>query len=217
MSTGILVFGDLREIGGSSPRQFFDNGSSGDAVPGDNTFSLRVDIPAGAQAGSKQIPVVIADGQSRTGTATITIGIELADDECSVCGVERWAIKTGTDDDAKEIDLANIVPITIGDMRSWVPPLSLSLVSRTEEEKAAYITSAMLTLYKKEDDSDYHLVLADQLGKTIIAEIPCPSCVDPSSPFAAMIVATRVRFNARLGTGIRSAVCGQIKGIGSST
>lgn len=198
MSTGIIVTGNLGEIGGAISRRFFDDGISGDAVAGDNTFSLRVDITAGVRAGSKRIPVVITDGRSRTGTATITIGIELPDDECSVCGVERWAIKTGTDDDAKDIDLANILPLTIGDMRSWTPPLSLSQVSRAEEEKAAYIVSAMLTLYKKEEDSDYHLVLADTLGKTIIAEIPCPSCVDPSSPFAAMILATRTRFNARL-------------------
>src|SRR5207248_4126129 len=46
-------------------------------------------------------------------------------------------------------------------------------------------------------DSDYHLVLSDNAGNTMIAEIPSPSCVDPSSPFLDAIRRTRQELNSR--------------------
>ncbi len=52
--------------------------------------------------------------------------------------------------------------------------------------------------YALEKDSDYHLVLADQSGNTIIAEIPSPNCVGPASPFAEEITHARKVFDERL-------------------
>ena len=54
-----------------------------------------------------------------------------------------------------------------------------------------------LTQYKVETDMDYHLVLRDDAGKTMIAEIPIPSCVGTSSPFHDYIVNARAQFDAR--------------------
>ena len=39
--------------------------------------------------------------------------------------------------------------------------------------------SATLTEFKLEADSDYHLVLSDGAGHTMISEIPDPACVGP--------------------------------------
>jgi len=51
---------------------------------------------------------------------------------------------------------------------------------------SAYDSRSFNCTYRlqKESDQDYHLVLQDDSGTTIIAEIPDPSCVGSGSPFA---------------------------------
>lgn len=56
--------------------------------------------------------------------------------------------------------------------------------------------NATLLEYKFEDDSDYHLVLQDENGNTMIAEIPNPGCVGSGSPFTTGIASARMKFNA---------------------
>ena len=46
------------------------------------------------------------------------------------------------------------------------------------------------------DDSDYHLVLDDGLGETMIAEIPSADCI-AASPFKSAIAAVRAAFFIR--------------------
>jgi hypothetical protein len=55
--------------------------------------------------------------------------------------------------------------------------------------------SAVLLRYKEETDSDYHLVLSDSGGRTMIAEIPAPQCI-ATSPFLAAIRVVRRVFTA---------------------
>src|SRR4029077_3477224 len=50
--------------------------------------------------------------------------------------------------------------------------------------------------YKLEDDSDYHLVIKDAAGNTMIAEIPLPACVGSSSPFLSKITSARSKVDA---------------------
>ena len=57
--------------------------------------------------------------------------------------------------------------------------------------------NATLTKYKAEDDSDYHLVLSDAAGNTLIAEIPLPGCVGSGSPFLSKITSARAAFDAK--------------------
>jgi hypothetical protein len=61
------------------------------------------------------------------------------------------------------------------------------------------VIEATLTEFKMEagphGDSDYHLVLKDQGGQTMIAEIPSPKCVGPNSPFLARIAQARTQFD----------------------
>lgn len=112
------------------------------------------------------------------------------------CGVERWSVKTGTDPDAPSISFVS-QPNTIATMRSWTPPSPIPMNSRVAPfETTVWTINATLFEYKFEDDSDYHLVLRDDSGNTIIAEIPNPGCVGSGSPFAALIANARIKFNA---------------------
>src|SRR5262249_23889034 len=45
-------------------------------------------------------------------------------------------------------------------------------------------------------DLDYHMVIADSQGRTMMAEIPSPDSVPSSSPFAAGIAHARAQFDA---------------------
>jgi hypothetical protein len=82
-------------------------------------------------------------------------------------------------------------------MRSWTPPSPIPANSRVAPFETTFWTiNANLLEYKFEDDSDYHLVLQDASGNTIIGEIPNPGCVGSGSPFAASIISARLKFNA---------------------
>src|SRR5262249_198718 len=64
-------------------------------------------------------------------------------------------------------------------------------------ETTQWVINATLTKYKLESDSDYHLVIADASGNTMIVEIPSPSCVGAGSPFFAGLQNARSEFDAR--------------------
>ena len=74
-STGLAVSANLSAIGGSSVQNFFDNGTNGDAVAGDNIFSFLATVAPGTTAGTKNLPATISDDQLRTGSATITLSV----------------------------------------------------------------------------------------------------------------------------------------------
>jgi hypothetical protein len=123
------------------------------------------------------------------------------------CGVERWSVKTGTDSDAQRVDLANPRNTTIGELIALTPPHPIPVASRfTPTETTVFVVNATLTDYKLEGgptgDSDYHLVLEDEQGRTMVAEIPSPHCVGNSSPFAAQVASSRARFDGKLTAGL---------------
>ena len=108
------------------------------------------------------------------------------------CEGARWSVKTGTDPDAQLVNLASVTPTTIRTMSSFVPPPSLPENARVSPvETTVWVVDATLTLYMKEDDADYHLILRDQAGNTMITEVPSPSCVGAGSPFAEGIARAR--------------------------
>ena len=74
-STGLAVAANLSAIGGATTQQFFDDGTHGDLVAGDNIFSFQASVPANTGAGSKNIPATITDAQSRTGSASISLNV----------------------------------------------------------------------------------------------------------------------------------------------
>lgn len=134
------------------------------------------------------------------------------------CGVERWSVKTGTDPDAGLVNLNSATNTTIANLRSPAAPNPIPANNRVSPwETTQWVLNATLTLYKLESDSDYHLVLQDANGLTMIVEIPSPSCVGAGSPFLAGITNARNEFNARFTatTSFQTAnIPVQIKGVG---
>ncbi len=195
-STGLAVTADLSAISGSATQSFFDDGTNGDATAGDNVFSFLVTTGAFLSTGIKNIPATVSDAQSRVAAVPVTLTIS-----SPTCGVERWSVKIGTDPDAANVDL-NPVPSTIFGLGAIPPPLDPPgppLNARVAPtETGVYLLNATMTLFKKETDVDYHIVLQDGTGRTLIAEIPSPGCVAASSPFAAAVSAARKKFDNRL-------------------
>jgi PKD repeat protein len=114
------------------------------------------------------------------------------------CGVERWSVKTGTDPDASLVAINNPVPQTISYLTSLTAPSSLPANARVQPtETTAFVLNATLVEYKLEGDSDYHMVIKDAQGKTMIAELSDPACVGSGSPFAAGIQNARSQFDAK--------------------
>lgn len=114
-----------------------------------------------------------------------------------LCGVERWSIKTGTDADAGLINLQSTVQTTIASLTSLPAPTSLPPNNRIQPtETTIFQLQATLTQYKLEADSDYHLILSDGVGNTMIAEIASPSCVGSSSRLLSGIQNARSEFDA---------------------
>ncbi len=115
------------------------------------------------------------------------------------CGIERWAVKTGTDVDASSVDLSSASPTDVATLRSLQPPSPLPETRRiAPTELTVWVVNATLTVFKLETDQDYHLVLTDASGNTMIVEIPDPACVGSGSPFASAIAQARAKFDHQL-------------------
>jgi len=114
----------------------------------------------------------------------------------AACGVERWFVKTGMDSDARKVNTKAVVQTTIFHLRSLTAPSVLPSRNRVRPvETTVFSVSAKLLRVKMEADSDYHLVLSDSGGRTMIAEIPSPNCIG-SSPFLPSIRYVRSKFTA---------------------
>ena len=128
---------------------------------------------------------------------------EAADQEAlnGSCGLERWSVKTGTDADAGLINLKSTTQTTIASLTSLSAPTTLPANNRIQPtETTVFQLHATLTEYKLEGDSDYHLVLGDGSGNTMISEIPSPSCVGSSSILLSGVQNARSEFDARYTT-----------------
>lgn len=112
------------------------------------------------------------------------------------CGTERWSIKTGTDADAKNIDLSTISPVTVHEMVGFPKPPYLPPTTRLQPVETSYVRlTATLKEYKMEDDGDVHMVLTSGADH-MIAEIPNQQCV-VNSVWRDQIDATRTAFNTQ--------------------
>ncbi len=113
------------------------------------------------------------------------------------CGVERWTVKTGTDPDASLVNINSPTSTTILNLRSIPGQSTLPDNNRIQPtETTMWTLNATLTKFVLAYDSDYHMVLTDSAGRTMIAEIPSPNCVGANSPFATGIAHARAQFDA---------------------
>ena len=100
----------------------------------------------------------------------------------SACGTERWTVKTLADDDRHHVS-TNPRDVSVRYLRTRQTPSNRPQTSRVAPvELTTYRVHARLVEYVREADGDYHLVLGDRTGRTMIAEIPDPSCVAKISP-----------------------------------
>ena len=116
------------------------------------------------------------------------------------CGTERWSLKVGTDTAATSIAVSTPQTTTIAALRALAAPASLPTSARIAptETTAFRLVNVTLNIIKSESDSDYHLVLADAAGNTMIAEVPSPACVT-GSPWSALVAKARAVADANKG------------------
>jgi hypothetical protein len=151
------------------------------------------------------VGVVVAFQVTRDAAKTVGLGIvrpdgqplppeESGDHEivlASGCGVERWAVKTGTDRDRGKVSSA-VVSTSIVALSSRPKPVHYPTNTRiAPAELHIWQVTATVTQYKEEADSDIHLVLHDSTGRSMIAEIPSPGCVGSTSRWRANIASAR--------------------------
>ena len=89
----------------------------------------------------------------------------------SMCGVERWTVKTLQD----RPRLLPLRDVTIAYLISRKQPNTLP-DTRLPFERHVFRVTAAVTLDRAEDDGDLHLVLSNG-ARTMIAESPSPSCI----------------------------------------
>ncbi len=137
------------------------------------------------------------------------------------CGKWRWSVKTGTDQDAQQIDVNNIVQSSIASLTSiplpvrrptWNAYPQSSRIAPTED--TVFNIHATIYEIRREADDDIHLVVRDSSGNTMDTEIPSPSCVGSSSPFLPLIQAARSYVTQNWSGSERVNIPASITGVG---
>jgi hypothetical protein len=113
---------------------------------------------------------------------------------------ERWSVKTAADTGAQALTTQTPTPTTIAQLTVLpVPPL-LPPDGRSEgAEQTVWQLTATLQAFGREADGDYHMVLADGQGNTMIGEIPDPGDITSPSYFATQITSARAAFDGHFG------------------
>ena len=112
-------------------------------------------------------------------------------------GKERWKIKTGTDPDAKLVNVNHHVPTTVEELVAMPRPHDMTPPTHSFSgydesrvrgvETTVWTITAEIIAHKEEDDGDFHLVVQgdgtrDVSGQTMIVEAPF---ADPKGQFVA--------------------------------
>lgn len=116
----------------------------------------------------------------------------------SGCGIERWAVKTLTDPGANSVSVSKVVPSTVATLTGLRAPINPT-DRLAPVETTVYKIAGTLTVAKSEADHDFHLVVADKAGHTMIVEIPDPACA-AGSVVSKQLSAVRSAFVAKYGT-----------------
>lgn len=110
------------------------------------------------------------------------------------CGRELWSQKVLTGPGADRALAPAPVVSTIeklGALPRRAPP-------------RAYVVEGRVRLVKLEADSDFHVVLEDEAGRTIVVEAPHPACSKGSKAYAAIVRARRQAAELRVGSKVRA-------------
>lgn len=120
------------------------------------------------------------------------------------CGSERWDVKTLTDPGAEGVDLTPS-RATVEQLSALPVPAEFKRdAARLPSEFQSYTVEATLVEFKEEDDNDIHLVIMGPSGRSMIAEIPEPTCAE-GSRLEAEIARARARFIESFGEPSRTS------------
>jgi Lamin Tail Domain/Carboxypeptidase regulatory-like domain/Putative Ig domain/Domain of unknown function (DUF4214) len=170
--------------------------------------ALLTGTPSTTAGSPFSFTVQVIDSASNTSNKAFQLTV-LPPNACAVatpspqsCGVERWSVKTGTDADVGLVNLDSATPTTIAKLRARAYPSPSPPANNrvAPAETTQWIIQGTLVQYKLESDSDYHLVVQDGSGNSMVTEIPypgaTPSCVSRSSPFYSGITNARCKFDS---------------------
>jgi hypothetical protein len=114
----------------------------------------------------------------------------------AAAGHERWSVKTGSDPDAQGLTGQTPTATTVAQLTALPVPPVLPPDGRSDgAEKTVWQLNATLRAFGGEADGDVHMVLADDQGNTMIAEIPNPGDITSPSYFAQQIAGARTAFD----------------------
>ena len=136
------------------------------------------------------------------------------------CGTERWPVKVGTDPGAKQIKMTP-QHTTLKALTSLPQPRKLPNDTRVNNtERTIFEIKVEIIKYKSEADEDYHIVVKDEKGNTMIVEIPSVDCMK-GSPFLEFTKNARDHFESKFPTKksgrihtLRKPVMATIQGVG---
>ena len=136
------------------------------------------------------------------------------------CGVERWPVKTLSDQDAGRVDF-NSIPTTIRDLNLVAAQCSALPEPRTfAPEFQVHEVLGRITVARLETDRDYHIALADPFDSnfTIVTETADPICEGAiSSGYRSSLIQARAQFDALVAGRSLSALAGtivRVRGVG---
>lgn len=134
-------------------------------------------------------------------------------------GVERWPVKTGTDQDVGQVGKnviagqslgAGVVEATLEELIRFGRPVGMRPPTKNFDssfhqtrlgvvERTVWTITADIIALKQETDGDYHLVLQGVSGETMVAEIPTPlKTFVGSSPWLANMKTARKKIDDKL-------------------
>jgi hypothetical protein len=131
------------------------------------------------------VVVLLACGLCIGAVATRLAGANSSYATESRCGVERWAVKTLTDPDARSVKF-KAKATTIRGLRRRRPPATLGATRNPGVEMSTFRVRASLVEMKIEEDEDIHLVVS-QPGSprlTMIVEFPALGCTKGATAVA---------------------------------
>ena len=115
------------------------------------------------------------------------------------CGFARWPVKDAIDRDAGQINHApqNTTIAALTALPAPKHPFERYDIRYAPIETTTYrITATLGRVSFSDEDGDYHLILTDEAGRTMIAEAPDPVCA-AGSALAPQMAETRGRIEAR--------------------
>jgi hypothetical protein len=94
-STDVYVSCNLSSIGGSFIQLFADDGTSGDAHPGDLVFTYVAMVDPAAALGPRSFPCVVSDSQGRSTTAQIALMVDALPNQAPALDAGSYSAREG--------------------------------------------------------------------------------------------------------------------------